>query len=431
MPPQPDCPQPHTPTSITDPHTPSGIEFFNSFVASTLDRAEPGSSPPNTDDGHPTPSHHRASSIATAPSSVSSTPSISRAMARTHFTPEASPGPSPSKKQKVNQSSPTPRTKSLPSGKTPRIILKIGSSSQPLNGSASSSLTSIGSSNGTPSGSKGRTVVEVEIPTKGKKPIVEEDEESEEDDLNWDEEPTIDADGDWTMGNESGRQSSERWDARGAPPGSGRTGDRDIRCKLESKSEGKADGSAHFQKLQSLLEDIFEESDSFSATPNSQDVLRSKFFGSLSSQTGQPLLGDKTVEKVSRYVTSLQKGKKRQTSEVVEWDPVMISTLLRLLERSMAGLDNINPFPNDKKTVAVKKKKKGKKEKTGSKSPEVDEEEPAQELAFTEAEAQHGQQLLDAFRSGALAAECCLTIMDTENIPKQVSPGICSRFKAE
>ena len=182
-----------------------------------------------------------------------------------------------------------------------------------------------------------------------------------------------------------------------------------------------ADDSAHFQKLQSLLEDVFEDSDSFSAVPNSQDLLRSTYFGSLSSQTGQPLLADKTIEKISRYVTSLQKGKRRQTSDAVEWDPVMIGTLLRLLERSMVGVDNINPFPDDKKAVATKKKKKGKKESTGSKSPELDEEEPSQEVALTDAEAQHGQQLLEAFRSAGVAAECCLTIIDTENLPKQVS----------
>lgn len=233
MPPEPltEPTRPPTPISIADPHTPSSpMDFFNNFISTTLDRVNQGSSPPNTDDGPPTPSRHRSSSVATAPSSVSSTPSLARAMSRAHFTPEASPGPSPSKRQKIGQFSPTPRTKSLPSSNIKRVTLKVGSSSQPL--AASSSLTSIGSSASTPKGNSGsRNLLEVEIPVRGKSQTVEDEEESEEDDLDWDEEPTIDADGDWNMENEIGRKSSERWDARGAPPGSGRTGDRDARSK--------------------------------------------------------------------------------------------------------------------------------------------------------------------------------------------------------
>jgi len=96
----------------------------------------------------------------------------------------------------------------------------------------------------------------------------------------------------------------------------------------------------------------------------------------------------------------------------------------------MAGVDSIKPFPNDKKAIMPKKKKKGKKEKTGSASPELEDEEPSEEQPFTEAEVSHGQSNLEAFTTAGLAAECCLTIMDTENISKQVSLGCVIRGRA-
>lgn len=226
--------QPPTPTSAAGPATPSGIEFFNDFINDTLERHDRPSTP---SDGTPTPNH---STLPLEPRTGDSTPSLSRAMARTALTPESSPGPgpSPSKKQKTNPpQSPTRRSHSTPTSKSTMIKLKLGSQSQPLAGSSSSTLTPLPS----PSTPKTKRVVVVEIPSYKKElhsqnEREQEEEESEDDDLGWGDEGR-DKDGDWHM-DDAGFRGGSSPDPLGnmMTPGSGRTGDRDMRCELYTPS---------------------------------------------------------------------------------------------------------------------------------------------------------------------------------------------------
>lgn len=182
----------------------------------------------------------------------------------------------------------------------------------------------------------------------------------------------------------------------------------------------EADLSAHFTKLQGLFENIFEESDAFSAEPTEEELSSSRYFSVIHPTSSLPLLADSAVEKITRNIVRIQKGKRRQSLETMEWDSDTIGRVLRLLERSLTGLEGIEPFPFDRQAPSKKKGKgKVKKEKAEDKTPEVEEAGGASQEA-SEMEIEEGEDRLQLFRRGGSAAECVLTLLDTEGLSKQV-----------
>jgi cohesin loading factor subunit SCC2 len=181
------------------------------------------------------------------------------------------------------------------------------------------------------------------------------------------------------------------------------------------------------------MEDIFEESDTFPAEPSEQDVVSAKYFDCLHPSTTFPLLSSKAVGKISTSVNRVQKAIKKSRSQEMDWEAAGLPKLLRLLERSMTGLDALTPFENDKKATVAKKKVKTKKdkEKKGSKSPEVEaadlreEEGTATAAELTTEEIQQKEAVIEAYARAGLAAECCLTLLDTDGMPKHVSRQAC------
>jgi cohesin loading factor subunit SCC2 len=181
------------------------------------------------------------------------------------------------------------------------------------------------------------------------------------------------------------------------------------------------------QKLQTLLDDIFEESDNFPAEVTRDDLTSSKFFDRISKDGQQPLLSARAIIKVIRYVSRVQNSKRKQKAaeEGFSWDEEALKRLFRLLEREMREMEMVVPFPEDKQAVAngdkAKKGKKGKGKK-GSRSPERELEENGDdggELAEDELAAH--DEVLGGIGTAGLAAECCLVIFDGEGISKTVS----------
>ena len=103
----------------------------------------------------------------------------------------------------------------------------------------------------------------------------------------------------------------------------------------------------------------------------------------------------------------------------------MIARILRLLERSLSGLETLDPFPSDKKVVQSKRKKgKAKKEKEdkepkSSADPEDEEMDDAVHH-MTEEDIREGVAVLERMKHAGLAAECVLTILNTEDLSKHV-----------
>ncbi|OCF60187.1 hypothetical protein L486_02867 [Kwoniella mangroviensis CBS 10435] len=351
------------------------------------------------------------------PSSVASTPTHERIV---HSSPASSPdplGPSPTKKSRNNNNGYTDRSSSRdmsPSifGRKQTPDMEISSLSVNDRRSSSSEETPRAKSHG--------KVVQVVIHTRKK--VNKEDqasesndaEEDEEDDLDWGE----DKDGDWNMDNhQNGRYKSPPMNAAVLPRGSGRTGERDMRT--------------FWQKLINLLEDIFEESDTFPANPKPGDLAGSRYFATTSRDGSSPLLSFGTIRKVSSYVIRVQSARKRQPSGaqdggVGQWDNEMMGSILRLLERSMRDMESLAVFPEDRKpavSASAQASGEGKKKTSSKKKKEPvnpDDNDDDQEFTLSEDALQKHERTSDRVRDGVAAAECVLILLDSEGLSKQM-----------
>jgi len=175
---------------------------------------------------------------------------------------------------------------------------------------------------------------------------------------------------------------------------------------------------AKYQRLQSLLEDIFEESDSFPAELFTEDLQSSKFFSIMSGSGSHPLLSSRAVGKLIEYMSRL-KGKRRPDSP--EWDLDAFTRILRLLERSMREIDEITVF-DEPKNVEIKKMVKVGKGKKNSKSPELgsDETPVKTEVDLSEDQVDRVEADLQKIANAGIAAASVLTLLDLEGLPKQV-----------
>ncbi len=193
---------------------------------------------------------------------------------------------------------------------------------------------------------------------------------------------------------------------------------------------------AHYQKLQSYLEDIFEESDSFPANPTPEAVRASKYFSGMSTHDDHPLLSSTAIDKITRYVSRVQSSKRRSsTADGAEWDADTVGRVLRLLERSMEHAQGVVVFPEDrqasvagkveKKPAIGKGRKKGGKKSNSPPDPQGSkDEEGTPDLGDTtldEVALQICEGNLSNVYHGGQAAEGCLVLLDSEGLTKQVS----------
>ncbi|WVW81234.1 hypothetical protein I302_103225 [Kwoniella bestiolae CBS 10118] len=339
-------------------------------------------------------------------SSVASTPIHERIM---QSSPVSSPdplGPSPTKKSRNNNNGYTDRSRSRdisPSlaGRKITPDMELGSLSMRDQRSSSEE---------TPKAKGHRKIVEVVIPTRKKvrpddQAISDDEEEEDDEGLDWGE----DKDGDWNM--DDGRYRSPPTGRAVLPKGSGRTGERDMRSS--------------WQKLVNLLEDIFEESDTFPSNPTSGDLAGSRFFSTTTKDGSVPLLSFQAIKKVSSYVTRVQSARKRQSSGnadagVGQWDPEVMGNILRLLERNMRDMENLTVFLEDRKPTTQTgegKKKSASKKKKDTPDPSGDD---IEELGLSEDALEKHESILGRVRDGVGAAECVLVLLDSEGLSKQM-----------
>lgn len=203
--------------------------------------------------------------------------------------------------------------------------------------------------------------------------------------------------------------------------GTGRTGDKDTRCKL-LRGLAVMLTSAALDKMQNTLEDIFEESDTFDAEPSREAVTASRYFDTLSKDGAHPLLAAATINNVIRRVTRVQKSQRRQRSEsnrqAVAWDVENISRLFRMLERVMNESDELEVFPNNGRKTVVNgsPNKKGKKSKKADDEPKDD----TPDVQLSEDEILQAEEKLAKMSTAAAAALCVLAVLDSDGLPKQL-----------
>ncbi|WWC57550.1 uncharacterized protein I303_100082 [Kwoniella dejecticola CBS 10117] len=331
------------------------------------------------------------------PSSVASTPTHERIM---QSSPMSSPdplGPSPTKRSKNNygrtgRSSSRDMSPSL-NGYRTTPDMELGSLTMRDQRSSSSDQTP-----------RARKVVEVVIPTRRKVSKEERalDDDEEEEGVDWGE----DDDGDWNM--DDGAYISPPTKSVALPQGSGRTGERDMRSTWE--------------RLQNLLEDIFDESDTFPSNPTSGDMAGSRFFATISKDGSIPLLSVGTIKKICSYVTRIQSARKRHTtnSDVGQWDDEVLSHILRLLERNIRDVESLVAFPEDRKAIAAESEEEGKmKKEKKSQNKEINEHDESEDVLSEKSLATH-ESVLSRARDGVVAAECVLVLLDSEGLSKQM-----------
>jgi cohesin loading factor subunit SCC2 len=203
-----------------------------------------------------------------------------------------------------------------------------------------------------------------------------------------------------------------------------------------------------------LIQDIFEAED---ALPTDIDIneLNHDFFSPLSTDCARPLLSPTIVRKLTKYIGQVARPTKRlrQTTggvlgtprakgRMADVDTQILSRLLKLLDRSVRAGEDIDPFlyhathhvPSSTKSSprkpVAKKNTKTKKSDTRSKSQtpkdgdEMDtgmqvEEQGAPDLVH--ADFDKLSRLLDVARDSIVAADCCIALLGSDRLTKQVS----------
>lgn len=193
------------------------------------------------------------------------------------------------------------------------------------------------------------------------------------------------------------------------------------------------------QKLQTLLDDIFEESDALPADPSPEDITTCRFFSRISSKgSSHPLLSEATIHKLIRYITRVQLGRKKQKAkaEGQGWDEEALKRLFRLLERSLVECEGVEVFSADKAppTTEGQRTKKGgkrsKKQQAAAKDGDASLEtvgtdsKSSQETADSD-KLDHDsvvmyEERMAVVRDGVLAAHCVFLILDEEGLSKPV-----------
>ena len=249
-----------------------------------------------------------------------------------------------------------------------------------------------------------------------------------------------------------------------------RTGDRDERRKLLLRPSHRILSDNNFlaplEKLSSLIEDIFEAEDSLPADISDAADLPAEFFSHLGTDYSRPLLAPSVVRKLTHYIGHVTRPTKRDMSKttagnvpgsaalntprsrgrMTEIETQMLSRLLKMLERSVKAGEDLDPFatasfvaqPSGREGTASPRKKKasGKKAERRSKSQtpkedgedatmayEIEEENQGRrerDHEMQEMDYEHLTKTLDVARDSVLAADCCIALLASDRLPKQV-----------
>ncbi|TCD62425.1 Sister chromatid cohesion protein 2 [Steccherinum ochraceum] len=224
-------------------------------------------------------------------------------------------------------------------------------------------------------------------------------------------------------GSDEGHHSNMRSSGRA-------TGDRDDRVPLD--------------KLVTLIEDIFEAEDSL-APDLAVSELPTEFFSPLTTDASRPLLHPSIMRKLTSYVGKVTRPTKRlrlssrdkngvpstpkSSSRVSQLEIPTLSRILRILDRSVKAGEDVDPFRTSLGTVEgngslgspVKARKSGSKQQKARPgdgdvemeiSPEPSDTSPIDYDGLTKA--------LDVARDSVLAADCCIAILSSDRLPKQL-----------
>jgi hypothetical protein len=214
---------------------------------------------------------------------------------------------------------------------------------------------------------------------------------------------------------------------------------------------------APLEKFTALLEDIFEAEDSLASDVEVKD-LPPQIFSPLTVDCTQPLLNYNILHKLSKYIAQATRPSRRfrvfsrdgasgvgntprQTGRMADINYTMLSRVLKILDRSVRACEGVEPFRNPNtnaegfKSPRKSNKKKGTKKNAqnpdeadeavdGNDAPATEEPPPFQDPSQSDFEKL--SWMLDVARESALAANCCIALLGSDRLTKQVSARIIS-----
>ncbi|KAK2465765.1 hypothetical protein APHAL10511_002309 [Amanita phalloides] len=227
-----------------------------------------------------------------------------------------------------------------------------------------------------------------------------------------------------------------------------RTGDRDERPPVE--------------KLLSLIDDIFEAEDALPADISDVADLPAEFFSHLGPDYSHPFIAPSVIRKLTHYIGHVARPTKRDMSKttagnvpgsaalntprsrgrMTEIGIQVLSRLLKMLQRSVKAGEDLDPFATTtyygnvaarEATASPRKKKAGTRKaerRSKSQTPREDEDttmadgnENEKRERNHEAQAvdyEHLTKTLDVARDSVLAADCCIALLASDRLPKQL-----------
>ena len=209
------------------------------------------------------------------------------------------------------------------------------------------------------------------------------------------------------------------------------------------------------EKLTSLIEDVFEAEDMLPSELEPSD-LNHDFFSPLSVDLTRPYLSSAIIRKLTKYIGHVARptkrlrqvaggalGTPRGKGRMADVDTQMLSRLLKILERSIKAGEDIDPFASHQvpvpsarsspKKPSAKKNAKAKKTERNSRSltPKDDEGAMREDVTMegeqiagdAEADFEKLAKELDVANESILAADCCIALLGSDRLTKQVYCG--------
>lgn len=206
--------------------------------------------------------------------------------------------------------------------------------------------------------------------------------------------------------------------------------------------------SAPLEKLDTLLEDIVEAEDSLAPDGDISD-LSPEFFSSLSEDTSHPMLHPNIIRKLTTCITKVARPNKRSRQNtrdrthsgspktkvaISDLETATLGRVLRLLERSVKAGEDIDPFGSlhhagaEQRSPSKKaaKKKIPKDERRSESRPADDREEADNDFNTPSSEGPTTADLdtlaktLQVARDSVYAADCCIALLSSDRLTKQV-----------
>lgn len=229
-----------------------------------------------------------------------------------------------------------------------------------------------------------------------------------------------------------------------------RTGGRDDRGTLPRLSDLKSsdDFKAPFDKLESLIDEIFEAEDDLPQYPDPGDLRHDLFSVPLTTNYARPCLNPTIVSKITAIVGKISRPTKRRppTSRGQNGAPnsarkddgrmsylevPKILRLLKTLERSVQKGEDLDPFKVPSELQSSAKRSVTKKSGKGSKRAKASELDPSEDDKSVIDPGPEDQQessvnlegllkCLTTAKESMMAAECCISILSSDRLPKQV-----------